>query len=400
VTTHHCIPNREAEFEKALYAAAPDAVVFDRFMAEEAFSFRVRQARPQAARILDMQDMHSLRRARQAVVEGGGGVAEALATIPDSASSKDLARELASVHRSDLSLVCSSTELNLLRGEFGVAPSKLALATFFCDPMSQERTAALPTFSDRSGFVTIGNFRHAPNLDSVAWLCGEVWPLVRASLPEATLTIFGAFPDHVPGTPHNRGATGGAKQRFHDPSQRVFVGGRAESVSSALIPARVLLAPLRFGAGIKGKIVDAWQHGLPVVTTPIGAEGMFHDDSHASSTTVTSADQKESPRWGGSWSSVSAAEVAAAAVHLHETSSVWSEAQQAGYDLVDNLFSSSAGLGSLRTRLEGCLRDLPQARQRDYVGAILWHHTARSTEYFSRWVELKEANKAAADLLK
>jgi hypothetical protein len=69
-------------------------------------------------------------------------------------------------------------------------------------------------------------------------------------------------------------------------------------------------------------------------------------------------------------------------------SSAWNKAQQAGFGLVDALFSRNAGLGSLRTRLEDCFRDLPRARQMDYVGAMPWHHTARSTEYFSCWVEL------------
>jgi len=395
VVVHRCIPNRGADFDQALAAAAPDVVVFDRFTAEEAWSFRVRKMRPSAARVLDMQDMHSLRRARQAVIEAGGSVADAMHTVPNATSSaNDLARELASVHRSDLTLVCSSAELELLKVRYGLPSHKLVLAPFFCGPISETEAAALPSFAARSGFVTIGNFMHRPNLDSVRWLCQEVWPLVRARLPSATLSVYGAYADRAPGT------GGQGAKLFNRPGEGLFVHGFADSVGSVLAPARVMLAPLRFGAGIKGKIVDAWQHGLPVVTTPIGAEGMrslpLYDRKDTRDHGLAGGEEAssgESESWGGSWQSLSADEVAFSAIRLHDDEVAWGKSQVAGVRLLGDLFPRDVGLRSIRVSIERCLENLTVLRESDFVGAMLWHHSARSTEYFSRWIELKESLK-------
>ena len=108
ITTHRVSPNRGADFEDALDQAKPDAVIFDRFTAEEAFSFRVRAARPNAARILDMQDLHALRHARHDAVkralkknidesdESESVLRASLAAVP-AAGDPSVARELAAV---------------------------------------------------------------------------------------------------------------------------------------------------------------------------------------------------------------------------------------------------------------------------------------------------------------
>jgi len=139
VEAYECPPNRKAELARVLERTAPDVVVFDRFFTEEAFSFRVRELAPAALRVLDMQDMHALRRGRQLIVEqtleqgasSDAAIAAALAHTP-SAGSNDLLRELAAVHRSDLTLVCSPVEQQLLAASYGIPSHKLALASFFC----------------------------------------------------------------------------------------------------------------------------------------------------------------------------------------------------------------------------------------------------------------------------
>ena len=192
VVTHQCLPNREEEFAEILENARPDVVIFDRFLSEEAFSFRVRELRPGAMRVLDMQDVHALRRNRQAIIETGGSVPDSLAAVP-ALGSTDLVRELSSIHRSDLTFVCSPVELSMLTSHFSVPRSKLALASFFCD--EKTTVADTPGFSERLNFMTIGNWRHAPNADSARWLRKEIWPLVRKALPEATIKLYGAYPD-------------------------------------------------------------------------------------------------------------------------------------------------------------------------------------------------------------
>ena len=423
VATHHVPPNRGAEFEAALAAANPDAVIFDRFMAEEAFSFRVRAACPGAARILDMQDLHSLRYARQDAVKAGvdastarrkaaertrgvptvgadGGavthaiepnlVEAAMAAVPVAGDDK-LARELASVHRCDLTMVCSPTETRLMRDVFGVPARKMIPASFFCDLPEDARTAA-PGFEPRHGFATIGTFHHPPNVDSARWLAAEVWPLIRRELPTATMRVYGAYP-----TP--------AIESLHAPRDGFLVEGFAPTVDGAMDGARVLLAPLRFGAGIKGKIVDAWMRGLPAVTTPVGAEGMVPGVDELWSPTGVGGGREGASNaaaaapWGGRWTSTAAADIAHDAVELHEDRTAWERARATGFELVEALFPAERNLGAVRDAIEGlfgaseregCDTALDELRREDFTGAALWHHSVRSTEYFSRWIEMKE----------
>ena len=324
-------------------------------MAEEAFSFRVRAARPSAARILDMQDLHSLRYARHDAVKTALATAKArpdpvaedktpspvlaaLAAVPE-AGDDHLSRELASVHRCDLALVCSPVETTLLRDRYRVPSEKLIPASFFCDPPPREFPT--PGFEPRAGFVTIGTFYHPPNVDSVRWMSEEVWPLIRLALPKATMRVYGAYPTE-------------AIKQLHRPKQGFFVEGFAPTVQGAMEDARVLLAPLRFGAGIKGKIVDAWQNGLPVVTTPVGAEGM-----------VPGAEKLWRPNdiddgevWGGRWRSTDAAGIAADAVALHEDRDAWERARARGGELVGELFPAEANLAEVRAAVEGLFEEV------------------------------------------
>ena len=422
ITAHRVSPNRGGDFEDALDRAKPDAVVFDRFTAEEAFSFRVRAARPTAARILDMQDLHALRRARHDAVKKAlslatlpgadadpGRFAESesvlrasLAAVP-AAGDPSVARELAAVHRCDLALVCSPVETRLMRDRFGVPASKLVPASFFCDESSSaakktetDRGGSRP-FASREGFTTIGTFYHPPNVDAVRWLAAEVWPKIRESLPDATMRVYGAYPTE-------------AVKQLHKPKEGFLVLGFAESVAAAMDESRVLLAPLRFGAGIKGKIVDAWMHGLPVVTTPIGAEGMRPGEDALWSDCSARRIKDEEEDWGGRWRSLDAASFARDAVALHEDADAWERARARGSGLIDELFAGEKNLAAVRDATEALFVEaeaefenvreggetesfsttLEARRARDYVGGALWHHTLRSTEYFSRWIEMKE----------
>lgn len=412
ITTHRVSPNRGADFEDALDQAKPDAVIFDRFTAEEAFSFRVRAARPNAARILDMQDLHALRHARhdavkRALKKNGADESESvlrasLAAVP-AAGDPSVARELAAVHRSDLTLVCSPVETRLMRDRFGVSASKLVPASFFCEAKHETTgennfpSSRVSSFASREGFTTIGTFYHPPNVDSVRWLATEVWPRIREALPDATMRVYGAYPTE-------------AVKQLHRPKEGFHVLGFAPSVEAAMEPSRVLLAPLRFGAGIKGKIVDAWMHGLPVVTTPIGAEGM-RPGKDALWNGENAEDQEED--WGGRWRSLDAASFARDAVALHEDAGEWERARARGFHLIDELFPAERNLNVVRAATEALFVEaeaenaedaedeektknknktttLESRRARDYVGGALWHHTVRSTEYFSRWIEMKE----------
>ena len=129
---------------------------------------------------------------------------------------------------------------------------------------------------------------------------------------------------------------------------------------------RVLLAPLRFGAGIKGKIIDSWGYGLPVVTTPVGAEGM----------TIASDDD-----WGGCVVS-NEDEFVEAAVNLYSTKELWEYRQKKGVELLNSLFNKEQNLQLIDEALSDAMINLWQRRKKDMTGQLLWHQSNRSTEYF------------------
>jgi glycosyltransferase involved in cell wall biosynthesis len=185
-----------------------------------------------------------------------------------------------------------------------------------------------------------------------------VWPLIRQQLPGAQLHLYGAY------TPPKATALHNAAQGFH-------IMNWAEDALQVMSAARICLAPLRFGAGIKGKIVDAMLCGTPTVTTPIGAEGMSD---------------------GLPWPGVigeSAEALAAAAVALYQDPSLWAQAQGHGDRLLAAQYSQSEHGPALIERLQACRRDLAQRRRDNFTGAMLRHHAHKSTQYMAQWIEAK-----------
>lgn len=122
-----------------------------------------------------------------------------------------------------------------------------------------------PQFSDRSGLIFVGGFNHSPNIDAVEFFVGEVLPLVRDQIPGIHFTIVGSNPPES-----IRGMQ----------SSSVTVTGWVKKISYLYHQARVSVAPLRFGAGVKGKIGEALNFGVPMVTTNIGADGMGLQHNH------------------------------------------------------------------------------------------------------------------------
>ena len=258
-----------SSFDAFISELAPDIVLFDQFMMEEQFGWRVEKHCPDALRVLETSDLQSLRHARhqrlkERLKERDDAndfselFAPALREEFELMADTDLAkREIAALYRCDLNLMISEVEIELLVEQFKLPRNLL----HWC-PLMVELPSAPPTaFADRAHFLSIGNFRHAPNWDAVLWMKTAIWPLIREQLPTAQLHIYGAY------TPPKATA-------LHNPAQGFHVMNWAEDALQVMSAARVCLAPLRFGAGIKGKIVDAMLCGTPNVTTPIGAEAM------------------------------------------------------------------------------------------------------------------------------
>lgn len=197
VQVFECPPNNEASIKAVLTAAQPAVVIFDRFYAEEMFSFHVKDLLPNALRILDMQDVHFLREGRQQLVKNNASMADILACRPDTTSAACL-RELASIYRCDLTLVCSPVELRMLQQHYNVPSNRLVLAPLFAPP--SPHLASPRPWTQRSNFLMIGNFRHPPNFDSVRWACREIWPSLRKAIqavtprePPPELHLYGSY---------------------------------------------------------------------------------------------------------------------------------------------------------------------------------------------------------------
>ena len=327
----------------------PDIVVFDRFMMEEQFGWRVTNTCPNALRIIETIDLHYLREARHQALKLNKPF------TPDMLHNDIALREIAAIYRSDLSIVISDYEYQLLQDSFHMPKALLHLCPFMLD---KPDTLNLPSFEQRQHFMIIGNFRHVPNWDAVLWLKQEIWPLIRKQLPKAELHIYGAY------TPPKATALNNAKQGF-------LIKDRAESVQEVMQAARVCLAPLRFGAGIKTKLADAMLFGTPSVATNIGAEGMTGGLD-----------------WAGNIAD-NAQGFADAAVALYENKTQWQQAQNNGFNIVNSLFNKEINQQNLLQRILDAQEHLESNRQKNFTGLMLNHHHHRSTEFMSRWIEAK-----------
>ena len=225
-----------SSFDHFISQLNPNIVLFDRFMLEEQFGWRVAKHCPEALRILDTEDLHCLRHARHQALKQNRQVIKA------DLNSDIAKREIAAIFRCDLSLIISDYEFELLTNHYSVPKHILVHCPFMLD--IQSLSASVNSYSQRQHFISIGNFRHGPNWDAVLFLKQSIWPLIRKLLPQAELHIYGAYPPPK--------AT-----QLHNPKQGFLVKGWTEDAKQVMQQARVCLAPLRFGAGIKGKLAEA-----------------------------------------------------------------------------------------------------------------------------------------------
>ncbi len=341
-------------FDHFVHELQPDIVLFDRFMMEEQFGWRVAEQCPDAVRIVNTEDLHCLRKARHVAVKSGN----ALDLFSDLAM-----REVAAIVRSDLSIIISEAEIDLLTTAFQVDPRLLHYTPFMLPAIVPD----WPDYAARRHFLTIGNFRHAPNWDAVLQLKQVIWPLMKEHVGDAELHIYGAYPPPK--------ATA-----LHNPRDRFLVRGWADDVNEVMRHARLCLAPLRFGAGLKGKLIAAMQAGTPNVTTAIGAEGMHGGMAWGGEIVRDSAELH-----------FDAAHFAAAAIALYHDKSAWETAQSNGLAILNARYNAATHGAHLIERINTLRANLPQQRRANFTGAMLRHHTLQSTRYLARWIEAKNS---------
>lgn len=329
----------------------PDLVIFDRFMLEEQYGWRITRHCPQAKRLLDTIDLHSLRDIRQQACR-----AQRERQFSDWFCESAL-REVAAIHRSDLTLLISPAEAGILTRELQLAPELLHTLPFLLSRDEQSAALRSPGFHARRDFISIGNFRHPPNADAVRYLHDRLWPHIRHQCPDAALHLYGA--DLPP-----------ALKKMHRPENGFLLHGRAPDARAEMQRARVCLAPLRFGAGLKGKLLDAIRTGTPSVTSSIGAEGM--QGGHPWPGTVT--DDPDA--------------FVQAALHLYQDPQTWQTAREPLAAVLQG-FDLETHRQPFLERIDALMNQPPQSRPHQFTGALLRHHQHRSTEYLSRWIEAK-----------
>ena len=336
----------DSSFDELIKNLNPEIVIFDRFTTEEQFGWRVSEQVPNAVKILDTEDLHFLRTAREKAFKQNRNL-EHLDLINDV-----FKREIASILRCDLSLIISEFEMNLLIEKFRIDENILFYLPLFGEVKKPETS-----FSERKNFISIGNFLHEPNWQTVLQL-KKLWKNIKNQLPEAEIHIYGAYASEKVFQLHNE------KEGF-------IIKGRAESVETVFSQAKVLLAPIPFGAGIKGKLLESMQFGLPNVTSTVGAEAMHgnHD-------------------WNG-FITDNETEFVEKAVLLYQDENLWQKSQENGYKIVENRFKKELFEPHFIHKIQEISENLESHRNQNFLGQILQHHTLQSTKYLSKWIEEK-----------
>lgn len=345
-------------FDEFVKNINPAVVLFDRFISEEQFGWRVSYCCPNAMTILDTEDLHFVRLARQKAIKENRVI-----TTKDYFS--DTAkREIASILRCDLSLIISKFEMELLQNTFHIKPNVLYYLPFMLDAITDNIISKWKSFQERSNYIFIGNFWHEPNWDAVLTLKTNIWPLIKKLQPNAVVEIYGAYPSQKVFNLHNQ-------------SDGFVVKGRAENAMEVISKARVLLAPIQFGAGIKGKLVEAKYCGTPSVTTSMGAEAMSDNEL-----------------WNG-FITDDVNDFAAKAVMLYRDQNIWEEAQTNGITIYNSRYLKSDIVPKFEVTFRNILNNLDNHRENNFIGAILRHHGLQSTKYLSKWIAEKSKKNTA-----
>lgn len=348
VRTLSCDPN-QSSIEEILRTLAPEIVLYDRFYMEEQFGWRARELWPKALHIVDTSDIHCIRRARQRAVGLQHSWRQVMSPDED-LFEDDILREMASLHRADITLVVSSYEEKWLIAR-GLESERILLL-----PFSAKVEIITKDFVTRKGFCFLGNYFHPPNLDAVKWLESELWPLVRQKLPDAELHLYGAYPPQI--VSRHKGKDG------------IYSHGPVLDHRAALAKHLALVAPLRYGAGIKGKVLESWAVGTPVIGTPIAFEGIT--DSHVEFTT---------------------GETFVEEILRLSAEGNWQRSVAEGRQVLEERFNEELLFRKFSDFLLRAEAELPKTRA-SLTGRMLRHHGSQSVKYLSRWIEEKNKRQS------
>ncbi len=232
----------EEVFRKA--ARKPDLVYLHRYNNAMKYASLVRRHFPGAWIVYNVADLHFLRMERQADLEGGA----------ESKIEAERQREveLDAMRRVDCVIVHSSFEARLIRETDPSIPVETVPWTVYPQP-------APPAFETRSGMAFVGGYRHPPNVDAAEYLVADIMPRVRRRASGIVASLIGS---HMPEK---------VRQLAREDVRAV---GYVPVLRDVLSSCRLTVVPLRYGAGIKGKVLESFAHGLPCVMSEVAAEGL------------------------------------------------------------------------------------------------------------------------------
>ncbi|WP_313139995.1 glycosyltransferase [Stenotrophomonas sp.] len=284
------------------HGARFDVVMLVRHHVANACLPLVKRYAPQARTVFDTVDLHYLRERRGAEVAGDAGLLRN--------AERTRASELAVMDQCDVTVLVSAAEREQLQAD---APQ---VQVELISNLHEVAGAGAP-WAQRHDLVFVGGFGHPPNLDAMAWFIGDVFAILRARLPQVQLHVIGA------GAPDSLKALAATQPG-------VQMHGFVEDITPYMDGARIAIAPLRFGAGVKGKINLSMAHGQPVVGTTCAVEGMHLQAGRD----VLVADTAEA--------------FADAVARLYQDPQLWQQLSDAGLDNVARHFSLDAARATVQ----------------------------------------------------
>ena len=281
-----------------------DVILVSRYYIARSYVPLIRQYAKQALFVFDTVDLHYLREERLAELDSDPSL---LAT-----AEKTRRDELAVIRDADVTLVVSSAEKEVLASD---ARGSCVEILSNVHPV----VGCQSDFADRRDIMFVGGFQHPPNTDAVLWFIGEIFPMVRETIPDLNLYVIGSrVPESIQRLGEHKG---------------VIVTGFVPDISGYLNGCRLSVAPLRYGAGVKGKMNTSMSYGLPVVATTAACEGMFLENGRD----VLIADDARA--------------FADAVIRLHQDKELWQRLSVGGMHNVQEHFSFKAAREALEQAL-------------------------------------------------
>lgn len=276
-----------------------DLVILSRLSAASRYLGVVRQSAPQAAVVFDTTDLHFLRGFRGAKVTGKVNLMRSALL-----AKKD---ELSVAQQADCTLVVSPVEKAILEQECPGIPVHIV-------SLIQPVYGSVQPFSERSGIIFIGSFTHHPNIDGMTYFYEDIYPLLKVKLPGVKVTIIGSDPPDW------------LKESTTD---NFVVTDYVPDIAPYFNQGRLSIAPLRYGAGVKGKVLLSLGYGIPVVASSIAAEGI---------PVVNGQDMliADTPEAFGD-----------AVVELYTNEALWFQMSENGLEIMTQYFSFSAARQAL-----------------------------------------------------